>query len=292
MRSDMYKLITECYRSKGNWKNTLKNQRRKIKRMPIEKLEELSDKQSIRANKELGRGFSFGENLSPLFRYLDSRVGDPWNDIYSDVRKNIPSGTLGDHVLIHVKFHVLEHDLIIDGDKVYIHKWKKKSQLSNNQLYVDGSGILRKYRRIYSEREKLGIVYDFHHYDTNSGFSHFKLENGKWMIAVFYKNRKEIPKEIRDELSDVDYFVLRNAQKNHPAKRTISFSIFKEWRILTDREVNSMKIYSRLEEFKRYYPTRITKVKTEMTEEEFDNIIRKANIEKKCKFKIPEWSRE
>lgn len=290
MRSDMYKLITECYRSKGPWKNTFRKQRKKIKRMPIEKLEELSDKQSIRANKELGRGFSFGENLSPIFRYLDSRVGDPWNDIYSDVRKNIPSGTLGDHVLTHVKFHVLEHDLIFDGNKVYIHKWKKKSQLSNNQLYIDDSGILREYRRVYSEREKLGIVYDFRGLGSNNEFDHFKLEDGKWMIAVFYKNKKEIPKEIRDELGDVDYFVLRSVPKDYRSKRTMSFSFFKEWRILTNKEVESMKIYSRFEEFKRFCITRVTKVKTEMTEEEFRNIIHKANIEKKCKFKIPEWS--
>ena len=52
-------------------------------------------------NKELN------ENLAPLLRFLDSRVGRPWNDVYSEICANIrPDSTVQQHVLDHVKQYV------------------------------------------------------------------------------------------------------------------------------------------------------------------------------------------
>jgi hypothetical protein len=55
-------------------------------------------------NKELN------ENLAPLLRFLDSRVGRRWDDVYSEICKNIrPDSTVQQHVLVHVKQFVNTH---------------------------------------------------------------------------------------------------------------------------------------------------------------------------------------
>jgi hypothetical protein len=58
----------------------------------------------------------FSDHLNPLRRYLRSKVGQPWNVVYSDLCHHLDSSTVaGQHVLSHVWAYVERHVEFIDG---------------------------------------------------------------------------------------------------------------------------------------------------------------------------------
>jgi hypothetical protein len=59
------------------------------------------------------------DHLGPLRRFLRSKVGQPWNDVYSELCQRLNTSTMaGQHVLSHVWDYVERHVEIID-DKLY-----------------------------------------------------------------------------------------------------------------------------------------------------------------------------
>jgi hypothetical protein len=65
----------------------------------------------------MGRGSKgFGENLAPLQRFLERRVGRPWDQVYSEIRARVaPRSTVHLHVLQHLDRMVEKHPVMIDG---------------------------------------------------------------------------------------------------------------------------------------------------------------------------------
>jgi hypothetical protein len=65
----------------------------------------------------LGRGSkSLNENLAPLRRFLERRVGRPWDTVRSEICALItPRSAVQKHVLDHVKQMVEENTLLVDG---------------------------------------------------------------------------------------------------------------------------------------------------------------------------------
>uniref|UniRef100_B8HYE3 Uncharacterized protein n=1 Tax=Cyanothece sp. (strain PCC 7425 / ATCC 29141) TaxID=395961 RepID=B8HYE3_CYAP4 len=58
----------------------------------------------------------FSDHLGPLRRYLRSQVGQPWNQVYSQLCQRLDPSTLaGQHVLSHVWHYVERHAELIDG---------------------------------------------------------------------------------------------------------------------------------------------------------------------------------
>ncbi|MDZ8257945.1 hypothetical protein [Nostoc sp. ChiQUE01b] len=56
------------------------------------------------------------DHLGPLRRFLRSKVGQPWNDVYSQLCQRLdPSTMAGQHVIDHVWDYVERHVEIIDG---------------------------------------------------------------------------------------------------------------------------------------------------------------------------------
>ena len=56
------------------------------------------------------------DHLGPLRRYLRSHVGEPWNDVYSDLCQRLDTNTMaGQHVLSHVWDYVERHVELIEG---------------------------------------------------------------------------------------------------------------------------------------------------------------------------------
>jgi hypothetical protein len=89
----------------------------------------------------------FGENLSPLFRWLDKQVGRPWDKVYSelcttfDMRK-----TINQHILQHVNGYV-ERDTLMEGSRV-VTRWRDNSLHDVYGLYVHPvTGLLRKAKK-------------------------------------------------------------------------------------------------------------------------------------------------
>lgn len=136
MRNDLSKVITECYRHKNNKEKRGVKMGRQYK---TNDFESLPQKEGMRRPHVLyHNNFEFGENLSPLARVIQkaAREERDWNDFYSELRKSIPKGALGDHVLLHVEGfvvrpHSVENGIVLDlqGREIYRGKY--------SAVYVD-----------------------------------------------------------------------------------------------------------------------------------------------------------
>ena len=62
----------------------------------------------------------FNENLRPLLRFLQSRVGRPWNDVYSEITAQLNrQSTIQDHVLQHLQWEVVKHTVRAADGRVW-----------------------------------------------------------------------------------------------------------------------------------------------------------------------------
>ena len=94
---------------------------------------------------------NLGEHLKPLERYLNSQVGLPWDDIYSEICKNNPKNSaIGAHIYEHLFFFV-EVNVVYLEDGTPCRPNSLDWPLWRDQLYVDDKGILR---RVLKKREQ------------------------------------------------------------------------------------------------------------------------------------------
>ena len=83
-------------------------------------------------------GKSLNENLSPLRRFLESRVGKYWPKVYAEICENLrPSNTIQQHVRDHVEGFVAVRTAIKDG-VIWIHDGGRVRRLDagGERLYV------------------------------------------------------------------------------------------------------------------------------------------------------------
>ena len=98
MREDMSKVIVERPRIKGS-------ESRRGRR--IDNDLRVSHEGMRAPHVRNYNGKELNENLAPLKRFLTSKVGHRWNDVYSEICKNIrPDSTVQQHILDHVKQYV------------------------------------------------------------------------------------------------------------------------------------------------------------------------------------------
>lgn len=82
--------------------------------------------------KPINKSKYLSDHLGPLRRFLRSQVGQPWNDVYSQLCQRLdPSTMAGRHVIDHVWDYVERHVEIIDGGF-----YSKPYQGYRNQLDV------------------------------------------------------------------------------------------------------------------------------------------------------------
>lgn len=124
MRSDMAKLITECYRTSGG---PYKKHRSKLKHEL--RLSLINDDYDFLCKRESIIGWAvrswnnkdFGENLAPLKRFLLGSIGKLWSDVHSEMAEHISySSTVQRHIWEHV-FHYVEEKTFIEDEKVYFY---------------------------------------------------------------------------------------------------------------------------------------------------------------------------
>ena len=108
MRSDMFEVIIERPRWNGGRGSHGKGRRAEPRRQHDAPLWEPVS---------LGRGTkSLNENLAPLRRFLERRVGRPWDAVRGEICALItPRSAVQKHVLDHVKQMVEENAVLIDG---------------------------------------------------------------------------------------------------------------------------------------------------------------------------------
>ena len=82
----------------------------------------------------------------PLRRYLESQVGRPWDNVYSEIRANLDARkATGLHILQHLDGYV-DRNCIQEGTAILARRGGMLMRVRD--LYVHpGSGLLRKAKR-------------------------------------------------------------------------------------------------------------------------------------------------
>jgi hypothetical protein len=88
---------------------------------------------------------ALSENLSPMFRFLQSQVGRPWNKVHQDLCEHVSfDNAVQKHVLTHVFDFVALHVTLVDGT---LHGWRRyggRHRLDPGQMYVcPQTGLLK-----------------------------------------------------------------------------------------------------------------------------------------------------
>lgn len=114
MRSDMAKVLTERPRA-GMRTKTPKGTRRYYARLErddmMPKRERIRERWQRTYNEK-----GFTDLIGPLWRFLRSRVGQRWDDVYSEICAHInPSSLQQIHLLDHVKGMVCTNVVLLDG---------------------------------------------------------------------------------------------------------------------------------------------------------------------------------
>jgi hypothetical protein len=90
--------------------------------------------------------FEQGDKLNPLVRFLESRVGRRWDDVYSEIcRVNDKRSMLGFHLLTHLSQYVSAPGL-------------KRNRYSHARFFSDDDGVLQKKQQRRYPRRKREIV--------------------------------------------------------------------------------------------------------------------------------------
>jgi len=150
MRADMAKVIVERPRRKGY---TTRAGR------PCH-VDDLPSTQGMRApHVRHWGGKELNENLAPLKRFLLSRVGQPWDKVYSDISENLcVDSTVQAHVRDHVTDFVSVNCSMRDG-KIWVHDHGVRPLDSSwSQMYVDPKdGLLKLNTEFQSLRQRYNL---------------------------------------------------------------------------------------------------------------------------------------
>lgn len=123
----MAKVICEDRRVIDKWNTGGAHHMRKAKRMKVRQgdfgydvVDEFSGTRKFgKASRFGGNAKQFGEHLTPLWRFLDKKVGKHWDSVYKEICENlVPKSTLHQHILQHVNDHV-EQNTFIENGKVF-----------------------------------------------------------------------------------------------------------------------------------------------------------------------------
>lgn len=115
---------------------------------------DLADKLVIKKRKKVRKEFS--DKLNPVYKWLGSHIGQPWNDVYSKIRQKFDiRTTAGRHIVFDHLIGAVEitpdlrfryHRTITEDPDASYYKW---------DLYVDDNGILRK-KKYVTRKMKYG----------------------------------------------------------------------------------------------------------------------------------------
>lgn len=143
MRKDMAKVVTE--RPRHGHSNPSKKTRKRLSKDEIEKDDHGSTRSPISRRRQFGwNAKEFSDLLGPLRRYLHSKIGQPWDEVYSEISKTLDKRTVsGLHILDHVKYEV-EQDVMFVRGIPHAGKVRWQSQHPIVGFYVDpNTGLLQ-----------------------------------------------------------------------------------------------------------------------------------------------------
>jgi len=175
----MDKLLCERPRRGSNDRASFKRSR--------ERNDDTDSKEPIRSR--LNRTKYLNENLNPLKRFLQSRVGRPWDKVYSEIREHFDkSSAVKLHIFEHLKDYVELNVVYRDGKYYEPRAYSRGSTAPEvSGFYVDRHGILRKApsQRYRFKKEPNPNVISIEKYQK------ILILNGCWFIGQF----KDLPAE-------------------------------------------------------------------------------------------------
>ena len=199
MRRDIKKVLVDCYRIGNRRKKggrttnyEVRNYRKPISIQDLEEDEEgfydlpdyLPNKTSSKPTYyKKGSRKEFGENLSPLKRFLEKSVGRKWDDVYSELCQNCDrNGAVSGHIFDHIWGYVkpFEEIYLVNGVPHLISYgtplWR--------YYWIDAKGYLRKVPK--KEPKKVKSKENFVSIGKNIWMSQHP-ENKLWYVLTFKK---------------------------------------------------------------------------------------------------------
>lgn len=188
MRKDMSKVLIERPRTQSNARS--RKWGLKIKFV------EDSDYENIITYTSSSRRRQYGWNakestdvLSPLRGYLRSRVGDLWDDVYSDICENMDRrSTVGAHIFTHL-WQYVERNTLMVGDAVHYYGYRGTFPVHDWYIHpLTGILCYDEYTRRYQRPDKPVTSIPIESPTVNGlwGKSYQKLE-GIWYYTEWRK---------------------------------------------------------------------------------------------------------
>lgn len=207
MRKDMSKKLCERPRIHDSWGigDRYERSKGKVRVNDLEIIEDEDGNETLDVNDNdsgrkfqamsLGRGDKeLGENLAPLYRYLESQVNRPWDKVYSDIRENVRFDSATQlHILQHMRFYVKGSDgegketLIEENKRIYEHSpYYGNMEIKKGDLFIHPrTGILSRYKKEPKSRFYRPTAADVKRLDTNT----FLCRIDKVWFEVVYPNK-------------------------------------------------------------------------------------------------------
>lgn len=168
----------------------------------------------------------FSDLLGPLQRFLRSKVGRPWDEVYSEMKQCLDSRKVtGQHIFDHVKWEVESDPVIGEDGKIYKSYPHYGERPLLQGLYVDPrTGLL-----CWAEQEEPAPPPPEITYIPHTEFSgHFK-NDGLWRFISFKEKPHGDMKWMFDDVKG--HWVLAEA----PASRLVTLPNGKEMVIVTQK---------------------------------------------------------
>jgi len=137
MRDDMKKVVVE----RPRWGSRLRNQKfgAKLRYLPDHDYDEQPKKAKGFESLHDGCGKSFTDVLSPLYRYLHSNLGRPWDKINSEMCASLDKRKVtGRHIFEHLKYMVELECYVRDDGKVCYSRYRHPFYGSHEDQVVRG----------------------------------------------------------------------------------------------------------------------------------------------------------
>jgi len=145
MRYDMFKVIVE--RARRGSHTGPGHYFRAAKRFTLDEDLEVTDKfvgRKLAMNsRKYGAYKDLNENLSPLRRFLHSRLGHRWDDVYSEICEHINvNSTVQQHVLGHIEDFIEIKTYFEDGRIYYVDRYSDRNLVEYTNYYRRIGGLL------------------------------------------------------------------------------------------------------------------------------------------------------
>lgn len=230
MRKDMSKVLVERSRLGGKYDR---------KGRPARSMEDLPNKESMKKSHKDRK--TLNENLNPLKRFLQSKVGANWDKVYSEISENLKTDNA---VQQHVRDHVwdfVKKNVVIQDKRVFASYrfYGKLSELRNGDLYIcPVTNILKKYKTKKVARKP---------------YDHFKeaLKSLCDSVAPLLVDGKEVYKLYKDPLTK-EHTLKNKAQANH-ARLDFSYVSWNVYFRTPERILEFFKTYEKKINLKHPY---------------------------------------